>query len=113
MSFTKKRYVIRSPKLNGAIIKDILLLLIEKGVSIDDLSYGIQQRMQLTYKMLKKYLVYLIDYDLITYNGQKKIFLIGDGGVDLLMRIELEKDISKMDPGDITITLEKEFYFKI
>ena len=40
--------------------------------------------------ILKKYLFYLIDYDLISYSGQKQVYLIKDKGLELLSRIMME-----------------------
>jgi hypothetical protein len=37
--------------------------------------------------ILKKYLFYLIDYDLLSYNGQKQVYLIKDKGLEILCRI--------------------------
>jgi hypothetical protein len=40
--------------------------------------------------ILKKYLFYLIDYDLISYSGQKQVYHIKDNGLELLSRIMME-----------------------
>jgi len=45
--------------------------------------------------MIKNYLFYLIDFEAISYNGQKKIFKISDGGLDLLEMIDKEKKQKK------------------
>ena len=57
--------------------------------------------------MIKNYLFYLIDFEAISYNGQKKIFKISDGGLDLLEMIDKEKK-QKKDTKDIIITFECE-----
>jgi hypothetical protein len=56
--------------------------------------------------ILKIYLFYLIDYDLVSYNGQKQIFSIKDNGYDLLDMIEIEKNEEKSNIEDIVITIE-------
>jgi hypothetical protein len=56
--------------------------------------------------ILKIYLFYLIDYDLVSYNGQKQIFSIKDNGYDLLDMIEIEKIEEKSNIEDIVITIE-------
>jgi len=71
MSFTRNSNIIKSPKLEGAIVENVLLLC-KKELAIDDLSSKIQRKMQLSYKHLKKYLVHLIDYELVTYNVKEK-----------------------------------------
>jgi len=40
-------------------------------------------------------LFYLIDFEAISYNGQKKIIKISDGGLDLLEMIDKEKKQKK------------------
>ena len=57
------------------------------------------------YAIIKIYLFYLIDFEAISYNGQKKIFKISDGGLDLLEMIDKEKK-QKKDIKDIIITFE-------
>jgi hypothetical protein len=59
---------------NREDIMEYILLLCVKGAIFDDL-------MQLIIspssdKLLKKHLFYLIDYDLISYNGQKQMYFI-------------------------------------
>lgn len=112
MSVTKNNNIIKSPKLKGEIIENILLLLCPKELCIDELFFEIQNMMQVSYTVLKKYLVYLIDFELVTYNGQKKAYFIEDGGFDLLENINMEKNSLKADYEDMTITLEKEFNFE-
>jgi hypothetical protein len=79
-SFSKK-----SPKLKGEIVENILLLLRLKEHSVSDLLFEIKRKLPLTsYNTLKKYLIYLADYELISYNGQRKVYLIECNGLDLL-----------------------------
>lgn len=111
MSFTKNRYIMRSPKLKGEIVENILLLLSPKELCLDELFFEIQNILQLSYTVLKKYLVYLIDFELVTYNGQNRAYFIEEGGFDLLKNINLEKNSLKTDNDALTITLEKEFIF--
>jgi hypothetical protein len=40
---------------------------------------------------LKKYLFYLIEYDLILYNGHKQVYFIKDRGLDILSAIMEDK----------------------
>jgi len=51
-------------------------------------------------------LFYLIDYGLVSYNGQKQIFVIEDGGNDLLCMIEEKKRQLTTNINNITITFE-------
>lgn len=108
MSFTSGNNIIKSPKLQGATVENILLLLCKKELAIGDLLSQIQWKMQLSYKHLKEYLVYLIDYKLVAYNSQRKVFLIEDEGLELLDRINREKDEEMIDSEDILTTIERE-----
>lgn len=112
MSYTKNKYTIKSPKLNAEIVENILLILSPNELCIDEIFFDIQNIMQLSLTELKKYLVYLIDFELVTYNGQKRVYFIEDGGFDLLDNIKTEKNSLNKDYEDMTITLEKDLIFQ-
>ena len=79
----KNNYITnKSPRLKGKIIENILILLCQKEWSIYELQHEIQQRFPASYKAFKKHLIYLIDYELVSYNGQKKVCLIEDSGIE-------------------------------
>ena len=106
---TTNTFTIKSPKLKGVIVENILALLyLKKESSFSDLLFEIKRRQPslTSYKLLKKYLVYLADYELITYSGQKHEYQIEDNGIDLLNWISYEKRILMVDSEDITITIE-------
>ncbi len=71
----------------GEDIVEYILLLCTGEVTFDDL---MQQMISSSPKILKKYLFYLIDYDLISYSGKKQIYLIKDKGLELLSRIMMK-----------------------
>ena len=76
--------------------------------------YDLEHEIQKFYhhlKAFKKYLIYLIEYELKSYNGQRKVYLIEDSGLELLDHINIEKNVSKVDSKDMTITLEKEIFY--
>jgi hypothetical protein len=113
LNVTKKtannNFIIKSPKLNGAIVESILLLLCIKELSIFDLLFEIQRRLpSSSFHKLQKYLVYLADYELISYSGQRHVYWIEDNGLGLLDRINREKKSSMADSEDITISIERE-----
>jgi predicted transcriptional regulator len=85
--------IIKSPKLKGEIVENILVLLhLKNEYPVSELLFEIKKRLPLlSYKILKKYLVYLSEYELITYNGQRHVYVIEDNGVDLLKYINKEK----------------------
>lgn len=78
------------------------------GISIYDLPIEIQRMMPLPLpcKTLKKYLFYLISYELLSYDGQRQIYMTEDGGLDLLYKIHQEKQNTFAISEDITITIE-------
>ena len=94
-----------SPKLKASIIEPLLLLCIN-GISIYELPTEIQGMSLLPCKTLKKYLFYLVSYELISYNGQRQIFVTEDGGLDLLYKIHKEKENTLTNNEDFTITIE-------
>lgn len=109
--YNNNSFVIRSPKLKGLIVENILLLLYLKEYSISDLLSDIKKTLPFfsSYKIFKKYLVYLADYELISYNAQRHSYQIENNGIDLLKLIEEEKKRSMLeDSQDMTITIERE-----
>jgi hypothetical protein len=94
---------IRSPKLQADIIEQILLCCTNK-ISFYILVSTIQKIMTISLWDLKRYLFYLIDYRLISYNGQNQIFKIEYGGLGLLDIINKEKIQRRNNLKDFTIT---------
>jgi hypothetical protein len=68
----------------GQDIVEYILLLCVQGATFDDL---MQLMISPSPELLKKYLFYLIDYDLILYNGLKQVYMIKDRGLEVLSRI--------------------------
>lgn len=103
--------IIKSPKLNGAIIENVLMSLYIKDLAISDLLSEIKKRLPYlsSYNIFKKYFVYLADYELISYNGQIHAYHIEDNGIVLLSYIDKEKKRAKIeDIDDLLITIERE-----
>ena len=96
---------IKPPVLQAAVVEPILKLC-AKGITICDLKLKNDSMLSVTYDIAKKYLFYLIDYGLVSYNGQKQIFVIEEVGYDLLCMIEEEKRRLTTNINDITITFE-------
>jgi hypothetical protein len=71
----------------GEDIVEYILSLCGEETTFDDL---MQLMISSSPTILKKYLFYLIDYDLISYSGQKQVYLIKDKGLELLSRIMME-----------------------
>jgi predicted transcriptional regulator len=85
-------------------------LLYLKDFTISELLSELQRilhYLSFSYKSLRKYLVYLVDYDLILYDGQRQVYTIEYNGLDLLNWISKEKKRLLADTEDITITMER------
>jgi len=103
-------FIIKSPKLKSVIVANVLELLYLKDFTISELLSELQRRLHYLsffYKSLRKYLVYLVDYDLILYDGQRQVYTIEYNGLDLLNWISKEKKRLLADTEDITITMER------
>ena len=105
MNSTNNNNDTKSPKLQGFIVEPILLSCID-GVSICELSFEIQRTTPLSYNALKKYLFYLVNYELLSYDGQKRVYVTEDGGFDSLNKINREKKMAMINSYDIVITIE-------
>ena len=105
MSFIHHNKNSKSTELLAIIIEPILILCI-KGSTIYELKTKMQRVIPLPNTILKKYLFYLIDYNLISYNGHEGVYFIEYGGFDLLFVIERERKTTLENIEDIVITLE-------
>lgn len=74
-------------QLTGKDTLEFILSLCAREATFDDL---MQLMISSSPEILKKYLFYLIDYDFISYSGQKQVYLIKDKGLELLSRIMME-----------------------
>ncbi len=63
---------IKSPELQASIIEPILLSCVDDGVSFHILLLIMQRMSRIYYFELKRYLFYLIDYGVISYDGIKQ-----------------------------------------
>ena len=74
------------------------MLLYRKDYSVSDLLSEIKKRLPYlsSDKVFKKYLVYLADYELMSYNRQRQVYHIEENGIDLLSYMIKKK---KSDDG--------------
>ena len=107
----KNRCILKLPKLKTTIVENILVLLYLKDFTISELLVELQRRLPYSSssscKLFKKYLVYLVDCDLISYDGQSQVYTIEDNGRDILIWISKEKKRLMAEGEDITITIER------
>ena len=94
---------IELPKLRADII-EFILTSCSKGESIECLLYNEKSLALFNKNIIKKYLFFLIEYEIVSYNSQKQIFIIEKKGYDLLNIIEEEKRNGNTDIRNILIT---------
>jgi len=75
------------------------------GSSFYEIASSLGESLLISSNMIKRYLFYLINYDLVSYNGQKKVFFIEIGGFKILSMIDNKKK-EKTLIEDIVITIE-------
>ncbi len=92
---TKSNHLlIKSPRLKGDLENILFLLNLKKELFVSELLSEIKRSLPLmSCIIIKKYLVYLADYELILYKGQSHAYQIEDNGIDLLYFIAKEKEV--------------------
>lgn len=89
-----------------AVIFQPILLVCLKGSSIQSIYCNIQRLLSISDELIKKYLFYLIEYGLITYNGNTNSYFSSDAGANLLFKIERKKLTEKITTSEILLYLE-------
>ena len=96
---------IKSPELRAVLVEPILYEC-SHNQSFYNIASKIFIELGLSPFNLKKYLFYMIDYELISYNGKKQVFVLEDAGNELLNRIIDLKQKRVEDIKKIKITFE-------
>ncbi len=96
---------LEEPPLVAAIVEPILEGCVSEA-SLLELTCALQRLLPTPSDILKKYLFYLIEYDMVAYRGQKGAYVITYNGLRLLFEIKREKPMVKTDSSDIVISLE-------
>jgi hypothetical protein len=107
MNYIDNNIKIKNPELQSLYLEPILLYSIG-GIQFTCLLEIIQKKLSLSisYKKIKKYLYHLINYELVIYDGQRKIYTTNTEGINLLFSIYKEKKLNKINSEDLLITLE-------
>jgi hypothetical protein len=105
MSATNNKNYLKLHKLKGIIVEYILLYCINYS-SILEITFEIQRISPIPCSNVKRYLFYLTDYEFISYNGQKRMFLTEKQGFDLLYKINRKKKNAMVNSEDIEIMLK-------
>ena len=101
----KHDHTIKTQELEAIIVEQILAISIN-GAGFNELKDATQRVASFSRYILKKYLFYLIEYGIISYQGQNQVYVITWEGLNLLSIINIEKRIRQSDIGDIVICLE-------
>jgi len=83
-----------------------ILLVCVNRTRFNELFDTIQRITSFSRYTLKKYLFHLIEYGIISYQGENQVYVITRTGLDLLSIINREKKTTQLDSKDIVICLE-------
>ncbi len=89
-----------------AVIFQPILLICLRGSSIQRINLNIQRLLAISSELIKKYLFYLIEYGLISYDGSSRSYFSSNEGVTLLVKIERKKVTEKLTTSDLLLYLE-------
>jgi predicted transcriptional regulator len=96
---------IKSPELKAIIVEQILVVCVSR-TRFYKLFDTIRRITSFSRYTLKKYLFHLIEYGILSYQGENQVYVITRTGLDLLSIINVEKRITQLDIKDIAIGLE-------
>jgi hypothetical protein len=92
--------------LQASIVEPILRLCTD-GITIFQFQL-IRKLFPTTHHTIKEYLICLIDYGVVSYNAEKQMFTIEEGGYDILFMIKEEKELRKTRLSNIVVTFEED-----
>ena len=92
--------------MKAVILHPILMSCLE-GVTISQLYSIISSIMTIDEEPIKKYLFYMIEFNLITYRGKIKSFFIANDGFNLLLQIESMKSREKINTNQIFLQINE------
>ena len=95
----------KSPELKATIVEQILVVCVN-GTRFNELFDTLRRISSFSRYTLKKYLFLLIEYGIISYQGENQVYIITRTGLDLLSIINREKKTTQLDSKDIVICLE-------
>jgi predicted transcriptional regulator len=89
-----------------AVIFQPILLMCLRGSSIQRINLNIQRLLPISSELIKKYLFYLVEYGLISYEGSRRSYFSTNEGITLLVKIERKKVTEKLTTSDLLLYLE-------
>ena len=95
----------KSPELKANIVEQILVVCVN-GTRFNELFDIVRRISSFSRYTLKKYLFQLIEYGIISYQGENQVYVITRTGLELLSIVNREKRTTQLDFKDIVICLE-------
>ena len=95
----------KSPELKAIIVEQILVVCVNR-TRFNELFDIVRRITSLPRYILKKYLFQLIEYGIISYQGENQVYVITRTGLELLSIVNREKRTTQLDFKDIVICLE-------
>ncbi|MGE0388729.1 MAG: hypothetical protein DA329_06890 [Candidatus Nitrosocosmicus sp.] len=92
--------------MKAVILQPILMSCFE-GVTISNLCSTISRVISIDKDSIKKYLFYMIEFNLITYQGKIKSFFIANDGIELLLQIESMKSRENLNTNQIFLQINE------
>ncbi|HKR74040.1 MAG TPA: hypothetical protein VJR94_08005 [Candidatus Nitrosocosmicus sp.] len=92
--------------MKAVILQPILMSCFE-GVTISHLYSTISSIISIDKEAVKKYLFYMIEFNLITYQGKIKSFFIANDGINLLLQIESMKSRESLNTNQIFLQVDE------
>lgn len=92
--------------MKAAILQPILISCFE-SITISHLCSIVSNIVPINKDVIKKYLFYMIEFNLITYKGKIKSFLIATDGINLLFQIESMKSREKLNASQIFLQINE------
>ena len=92
--------------MQAAIFQPILIAC-NTDMTFSDLNSTICRTLPISKVLIKKYLFYLIENELIYYNEKNNVYTTNVEGIHLLIKIELKKFSEKLTLNDILLYTEQ------
>ena len=90
-----------------AIMLQPILVACFEGVTLSRLLSTVSSIMPVQKDLVKKYLFYMIECNLIKYSGRLKSFLIAKEGINLLLQTELMKSKENLSTDQIFLQINE------
>ena len=87
-------------------ITEPILLACRDGASLSEIRLSVQKTIPTTERVIRNYLVHLINSFLVSYKGIMKMYFITPRGLDILEIIYFQREREIANYADLTIKIE-------